>query len=124
ARLVQEEMPTEAEEDSWAADRNEDTLEGPLSLNEQRLGTVLAALRASGARRVLDLGCGEGKLIRELLKEKQFEEIVGMDVSVRALEIAQRRLERLPAAQSKRARLMHGSLMYRDKRLEGFDAAA
>ena len=87
---------------------------------------MLSALRASEARRVLDLGCGEGKLLRELLKDKQFAEIVGLDVSVRSLEIASRRLklDRLPEQQAKRIRLVHGSLIYRDRRLEGFDAAA
>jgi 3' terminal RNA ribose 2'-O-methyltransferase Hen1 len=76
---------------------------GPL-LNEQRLGSVLAALRASGALRVLDLGCGEGRLLQALLKEKQFTEIVGMDVSYRALEIARDRLhyDRLPPTQKER----------------------
>src|SRR5712692_4925808 len=125
ARLVQEEEPLAVEEDERPADKTEDALETPLSLNDQRLGSVMAALRASGATRVLDLGCGEAKLIRELLKEKQFEEIVGMDVSIRSLEVAQRRLklERLPTKQAERVRLIHGSLMYRDKRLKGFDAA-
>jgi hypothetical protein len=28
---------------------------------------------------VLDLGCGEGKPLREFLRDKQFEEILGMD---------------------------------------------
>ena len=126
ARLVQEEEPLADGDDERPADRTEDALEKPLSLNQKRLGSVVAALRASGAKRVLDLGCGEGKLIRELLKEKQFEEIVGLDVSIRALEVAQRRLklERLPSKQADRVKLIHGSLMYRDKRLEGFDAAA
>jgi 3' terminal RNA ribose 2'-O-methyltransferase Hen1 len=125
ARLVQEEQPL-ADEEEGPTDSAEDALETPLSLNDQRLGSVVAALRASGARRVLDLGCGEGKLIRELLKEKQFEEILGLDVSIRSLEVAQRRLklERLPVSQAERVRLLHGSLMYRDRRLEGFDAAA
>jgi 3' terminal RNA ribose 2'-O-methyltransferase Hen1 len=124
SRLVGDEEPDEDE--TPEKERGEERLEKPISLNDQRLGSVVAALRASGARRVLDLGCGEGKLIRELLKDRQFEEVLGMDVSVRTLEIAARRLklERLPEAQVNRVKLVHGSLMYRDKRLDGFDAAA
>jgi 3' terminal RNA ribose 2'-O-methyltransferase Hen1 len=51
---------------------------------------------------------------------------VGLDVSLRSLEIAYRRLrmEQLPERQRDRLSLMHGSLMYRDKRIDGFDAAA
>jgi 3' terminal RNA ribose 2'-O-methyltransferase Hen1 len=48
-----------------------------------------------------------------------------MDVSYRSLEIASSRLklERMPAKVRERLKLMHGSLMYRDKRLAGYDAA-
>ncbi len=126
SRLIQEETPEEAELVEQPKERAEEVLEKPMSLNEQRLGAVVASLRSSGAKRVLDLGCGEGKLIRELLRDKQFEEIVGQDVSIRTLEVAQRRLkvDHLPTMQANRLKLIHGSLMYRDKRLEGFDAAA
>ena len=126
SRLVVEEEPVEGEDDMPEKTQAEEKLEQPISLNEQRLMTVMAAIRSCGAKRVLDLGCGEGKLIRELLKDRQFAHILGMDVSVRTLEVAARRLklERLPDPQANRVKLIHGSLMYRDKRLEGFDAAS
>lgn len=88
ARLVEEEEPAETEEGDQPKEKAEEVLEKPISLNEQRLGAVVASLRASGAKRVLDLGCGEGKLIRELLRDKQFDEVVGLDVSIRTLEVA------------------------------------
>ncbi len=126
-RLVGEEQPLEAEGDERRpAEAAEDALERPMSLHEQRIGTVMAAIRAAGASRVLDLGCGEGKLLRELLKDKQFGEVVGMDVSIRSLETARDRLklDRMPEKQAARLKLLHGSLIYRDRRLEGYDAAA
>jgi len=125
-RLVVAEQPLEGDGDDRPAGRAEEALERPLSLNEQRLGAVMAAIRAGGARRVLDLGCGEGRLLRELIRDDQFAAIVGMDVSIRSLETARDRLrlDRLPERQADRIKLIHGSLMYRDRRLEGFDAAA
>jgi 3' terminal RNA ribose 2'-O-methyltransferase Hen1 len=124
SRLIGEEEPA-ADEVAETHAREEEAIEKPISLAEQRMGAVMAALRASGAKRVLDLGCGEGRLLRELLKDKAFAEILGMDVSHRALEIASRklRLEDLPTMQKDRIRLIHGSLTYRDKRLAGYDAA-
>jgi 3' terminal RNA ribose 2'-O-methyltransferase Hen1 len=124
SRLIGEEEP-HAEEIAEVHAIEEESIERPISLAEQRIGAVLSALRSSGAKRVIDLGCGEGRLLRELLKDRSFSEIVGMDVSHRALEIASRklRLEDLPAMQKERIRLMHGSLTYRDKRLSGYDAA-
>jgi len=104
----------------------EDVVEQRLNLSEQRIGTVIATLKATGAQRVLDLGCGGGRLLRALLAESCFQEIVGLDVSFRAIEMASERLrlERLPAKQRARIKLLHGSLQYRDKRLQGYDAAA
>lgn len=125
AQLTEAEQPALDDADALH-DREEETIEKPISLHTQRLGAVLAALKASDAKRVLDLGCGEGRLLSLLLADKQFTEILGMDVSYRALEIAQDKLklDRLPPAQRERISLSHGSLIYRDKRLEGYDAAA
>ncbi|HEX2948603.1 MAG TPA: 3' terminal RNA ribose 2'-O-methyltransferase Hen1, partial [Armatimonadota bacterium] len=104
----------------------EAALEEHINLNTQRMDAVVAALKASGARRVLDLGCGEGRLTRLLLADKQFDEILGMDVACRCLERAKERLhfDRLPPKQQGRVQLIQGSLMYRDVRLAGYDAAA
>jgi 3' terminal RNA ribose 2'-O-methyltransferase Hen1 len=126
SRLVTEEEPDEEETGVAARDAEEGALERPISLNEQRLATVLGALRASGATSVVDLGCGEGRLLRALLDDRQFARIVGMDVSYRTLEVAadRLRLDRMPPKQRERVELMHGSLMYRDQRLAGFDAAS
>jgi 3' terminal RNA ribose 2'-O-methyltransferase Hen1 len=125
-RLIELEGVPETDDQEEVADVQEEAVEKPISLHDQRLLAVLEVLKASGAHRVLDLGCGEGKLLRLLLKERQFKEIVGMDVSIRTLERASQRLklDRMPERVASRLTLMHGSLVYRDRRLEGYDAAA
>ena len=125
ARLVADDVPGQ-DRDKEAANNEEERIEEPLSLHEQRLGAVMAVLHQVGAKRVLDLGCGEGRLLKLLLKDKAFEKIMGLDVSYRALEMARDRLnlDHLPAKQRERITLIYGALTYRDKRLEGYDAAA
>ncbi len=125
SRLVDEETP-DPDAVAMNNDNEEEAVERTVNLNEQRLNSVLAALKSVNAKRVLDLGCGEGKLLRVLLQEQSFQEIVGVDVSHRVLQIAQERLrlERLPSRVRDRIKLIHGSLTYRDKRLSGFDGAA
>ena len=95
----------------------------PLAL--QRRAAVLAALAGTGATRVLDLGCGAGALLADLVKDRRYTEIVGVDVSPVALRMAERRLrlDRLPERQRERIRLWQSALTYRDDRLCGFDAA-
>lgn len=121
-----EDAPPEDETNTARPDEEEEKVERPLGLHEQRLGTVLSVLRGLGAKRVLDLGCGEGKLLRLLLGDSQFEHILGMDVSWRSVEIANEKLKLNQMGEKQRARveLIQGSLMYRDKRLDGYDAAA
>jgi 3' terminal RNA ribose 2'-O-methyltransferase Hen1 len=95
-------------------------------LNTLRLEAVLAAIKKSGAESVIDLGCGEGNLLRLLLKEKNITRIAGVDVSRTALEHARSKLkiDRLPETQQKRISLFQSSVTYRDKRFRGYDAAA
>ncbi len=128
ARLIRDDEgdaeATEAIADEAA--QAERDLERHFTLHTQRLNLVATRLRELGARSVLDLGCGEGKLLKRLLADRTFERIHGMDVSHRSLQLASSylRLEQMPARQRSRIELLHGSLVYRDRRLEGFDGAA
>ncbi len=94
-------------------------------LNALRREAVLAALAGTGAARVLDLGCGGGALLGDLVRDRRYTEVVGTDVSSRALELAARRLrlDRLPERQKDRIKLWQSALTYRDERLRGYDAA-
>jgi 3' terminal RNA ribose 2'-O-methyltransferase Hen1 len=105
-----------------AFDAERDKRPTPLVLH-RRLA-VVDALKQAGASSVVDLGCGEGTLIRDLLRDASFQEILGVDVSHRALELAERRLQldRLPDTQRARLKLLQSSLTYRDDRFAGFDA--
>ena len=107
----------------------EAALEKPARLNDHRIAAVLEAIRSlpnGPAKRVVDLGCGEGKTLSALLKDPmRLEHIAGMDVSTVALQRAARNLhvEQMGDRESARLSLFQGSLVYRDSRLSGFDAA-
>lgn len=105
-------------------DVDETTADRPLPLVQHRKAAVIAALKDSGAHRIVDLGCGEGALLRELVADPSFTEILGVDVSARELERAARRLglDRLPDSQRARIALRQSSATYRDRAIEGFDA--
>ena len=122
------EETVEAEEPEAAAERDavEDALGRPMRLNDERLDRVAKELAKAGAGTVVDLGCGEGKLLQRLLGERTFTRIVGVEVAPRVLARAadRLRLEHMPDLQRKRIELLQGSLVYRDDRLAGFDAAA
>ncbi|MFE9626017.1 3' terminal RNA ribose 2'-O-methyltransferase Hen1 [Streptomyces sp. NPDC006527] len=113
------------EEIDNAVEAEAETEDKPTPLAVQRREAIVAALQASGAARVLDLGCGQGQLVQALLKDPRFTEIVGVDVSMRALTIASRRLklDRMGERQASRVKLIQGSLAYTDTRLKGYDAA-
>jgi len=113
----------EASEDVRAA--GEAALEKPIRLNDARMDAVMAILRSAGAASVADLGCGEGKLLGILRKERQFTRIVGLDASMTSLLRARQRLglDKAAGVAVDRLQLLHGALTYRDDRLKGFDVA-
>ncbi|MEU4872208.1 3' terminal RNA ribose 2'-O-methyltransferase Hen1 [Streptomyces sp. NPDC021608] len=108
-----------------AVEAEAETQPKPTPLAELRREALVSALTRAGAARVLDLGCGQGQLVQALLKDPRFTEIVGVDVSMRALAIAARRLklDRMGERQAARVQLVQGSVTYTDARLEGYDAA-
>jgi 3' terminal RNA ribose 2'-O-methyltransferase Hen1 len=114
--------PDEVEEQHAA---EEEAVEKPIKLNDARMDAVIAQVVAANPRRVVDLGCGAGKLLQRLLRDTKAERIVGLDVSYRALEFAARKLhlDTMAPRQRERIELLHGALTYRDKRIEGFDVA-
>ncbi len=113
------------DDDEDAGPEPEEPLEKPIRLHELRLDTVVQTLKDHGAASILDLGCGEGKLLRRLIKDRSFRKMVGVDASVRTLERAHRnlRLDEASEAITDRISLQMGSLTYGDRRWHGFDAA-
>lgn len=124
AQLVPDEAEPEARLDPAQAEAAETALERPLRLHERRLDRVAALIAEAGAGRVLDLGCGDGKLVARLIRDPAVTEIVGVEVSSQELARADARFADLPEAQKRKLRLLQGSLIYRDVRLRGFDCAA
>jgi 3' terminal RNA ribose 2'-O-methyltransferase Hen1 len=114
-----------AESDDLDTDDLDNALAAPVvaSLAERRRAAVLAVLTEAGAHRVLDLGCGNGALLRDLLAQARFTEIVGVDVSAGALAEARKRLDRLGDRQLARITLRQSALTYTDTTLAGYDAA-
>jgi 3' terminal RNA ribose 2'-O-methyltransferase Hen1 len=127
ARLLEADDSVE-DPDAAQESRNDEeaALERSVRLNDLRIEAVVAALCAPDVKRVADLGCGQGRLVRALLRESWVEQVVGLDVSWRALEVAARRLRLSEMSPRQRARvdLWQGALTYRDKRLRDFDAVA
>ena len=126
ARLALERLLDEegVEEEREAEDRAEEGIEQPMRLGERRVEAVLEVLRGAGARSVVDLGCGSGRFVRAALKERSLERIVGVDVSSAALAVGEARMEKkLSEADRARVFLLLGSIVYRDRRLDGLDAA-
>jgi 3' terminal RNA ribose 2'-O-methyltransferase Hen1 len=100
--------------------------EKKVNLHQQRLEKAVEVLKKSGAESVLDMGCGEGKLLKLLLKERQFKKITGMDVAFGELQKAKEILHLNDAspALKERLKIFQGSATYKDERLKNYDALA
>lgn len=116
-------VPDGGDSPDGAASPEADAAEPPLA--RQRADAVLGVLHEVGARTVVDLGCGEGALLRRLAADRTFTRVLGTDVSARELERAAARLRLHDAsdAERERVRLLQSSLTYTDDRVTGFDAA-
>jgi 3' terminal RNA ribose 2'-O-methyltransferase Hen1 len=124
ARLVaDDELDLAAVEDDNA--RREALLDATADIPKLRAKAVVAALRAAGARRIIDLGCGDVDVIKAMFQDPYFERVVGVDVSQRAIDRSPTRLgiDRLTPQARSRVELFHGSPTYRDERFAGYDAA-
>jgi 3' terminal RNA ribose 2'-O-methyltransferase Hen1 len=129
ARDALERLAPETREETTEPEKRvtpEAAIEAPMRLNDQRLDAVVEALRASGARSIADLGCGEGKLLQRLVRERWVERLIGVDAAARDLEWASKRLKLdvAGAPPEGRVTLLHGGITYRDRRWEDVDAVA
>ena len=90
--------------------------------HEERLGAVQGVVRASAARRVLDLGCGDGDLLVRLAADPRIETLVGLDICAVSLDRLRKRLAAAPPA-SARIDLRVASMTEPTPDLAGFDCA-
>lgn len=96
----------------------------------QRIGHLVTALTRLPAspRRFLQVGCGDARILSELVGSNLFDEVVVMDPSPNAVERARKRLERSSRfshalrRQPTRFDAIVSALGYADARLHGFDA--
>lgn len=90
------------------------------NLHDQRVAFITGLLLHHGARRIVDLGCGAGRLLAELLAYSHFATVTGVDSSAAALAIAR---QAHPAdLASHRLTLLHGSITEPHPGVVGVDA--
>jgi len=99
-----------ASEDELAAMQT--SPEVKVSLHQERLAKAIQLLKASGAESILDIGCGEGKLLKLLVREGQFRRIAGMDVSFRSLQNAKENLNLDEASPAMKERVRSSGFCY------------
>jgi 3' terminal RNA ribose 2'-O-methyltransferase Hen1 len=103
---------------------DEATMTQMTSLHEERLDSVFRALKRTGARQVLDLGCGSGSLLYRLLADRQFDRITGLENSGVSLRQARLGLADFFEQNPCRVELIRGSYTEPNPALAGYEAAA
>lgn len=94
------------------------------SAHDQRHRRIVDLVATIGATRIADLGCGEGRLLARLTALPGKLEIVGVEPALADLDKARKLLSRNPGRlMDPRVTLKHGSILYADKSLKGFDVA-
>lgn len=106
-------------------------------LSDVRRETVLGVLdelAAAGATSVVDLGCGGGQLLADVLSRPAYTSVTGVDVTAVGVAATRRRLgldersllragDRQAEVLQARARVHQGSVTYTDERFAGHDVA-
>ncbi len=91
------------------------------ALHEARLAAVGAVLVATGARRIADLGCGDGPLAMRLAAAAWVERLVAVDVDAAALDRLRGALAEAPLRAE--VVLVEGSYLEPSAALDGVDTA-
>jgi SAM-dependent methyltransferase len=92
-------------------------------LHEDRLNAVIRAINETGARTILDLGCGTGDLILRLAMLPGITRITGIDTDLDALRRLQARLSELPKDPRARVQIAQASMTRGHRNLRGHDCA-
>ncbi len=77
---------------------------------KHKAGQTLALIEQREYQKVLEVGCGEGVFSELLLRQRQIRQFLGIDVSARAIERAQRRCRDFPAAQFQVSNILQAEL--------------
>lgn len=99
------------------------SINGGVSLHEQRLGIVIQQLLEYGATSVLDLGCGQGELLQRLIQYPQFIRIMGIDINAALLKETRLLLGMDLFDSSGRVEVRYGSFEQENAELKGYSAA-
>jgi 3' terminal RNA ribose 2'-O-methyltransferase Hen1 len=122
---IEEAVVDEALEQERQSQASEDKLEKKVRLNDLRIQKIVETINSLDVSTIMDLGCGEGKYLREYLKIHKLNKITGIEVSPSVLDKAEQRLkiDRMPERVREKLYLLQGSLTYKDKRLKNTDLA-